>query len=177
MPARSLLLCLLPLLPCSAQPPRAPDLAAQRTAMQKLSFLAGSWTGEAHIYRNPGEPVVLTQTEDAQFKLNGLLLEIEGVGRAQGDGPPALQALGIISYDDQTSAYHMRAFNDGRYLETEVKLLDTGKGITWGFTLGTIQIHAVLRISAAGDWTEMHEITIGAQPARKYMEVRVSPRK
>ena len=67
--------------------------------------------------------------------------------------------------------------NDGRYLETEVKLLDTGKGITWGFTLGTIQTHAVLRISAAGDWTEMHEITIGAQPARKYMEVRVSPRK
>jgi hypothetical protein len=30
----------------------------------------------------------------------------------------------------------MRAFNDGGFLETEVKLLEAGKAITWGFALG-----------------------------------------
>ncbi len=30
----------------------------------------------------------------------------------------------------------MRAFNDGRFLETELKLLESCKGITWGFALG-----------------------------------------
>ena len=31
----------------------------------------------------------------------------------------------------------MRAFNDGRFLETELKLLGDGDGLTWGFALGT----------------------------------------
>jgi hypothetical protein len=41
----------------------------------------------------------------------------------------ALQALGLISFDDETGTYRMRAFNGGRWLETEVKLLDTGRAI------------------------------------------------
>ena len=32
--------------------------------------------------------------------------------------------LGLISFDDETGTYRMRAFNDGRWLETEVKLED-----------------------------------------------------
>lgn len=46
---------------------------------------------------------------------------IEGVGRAKTDGKVSLQALGVISFDDETGTYQMRAFNDGRWLETEVK--------------------------------------------------------
>ena len=30
----------------------------------------------------------------------------------------------------------MRTFNDGRFLETELKLLGDGDGLTWGFALG-----------------------------------------
>ncbi len=30
----------------------------------------------------------------------------------------------------------MRTFNDGRFLETESKLLGDGDGLTWGFALG-----------------------------------------
>jgi hypothetical protein len=32
----------------------------------------------------------------------------------------------------------MRAFNDGRFLESELKLLDDDKGLTWGFGFGQI---------------------------------------
>lgn len=60
------------------------------------------------------------------------MLVIEGVGRNKVDGGLALQALGLISFDDETGAYKMRAFNNGRWLETEVKLADSGDSISWG---------------------------------------------
>ena len=117
----------------------------------------------------------MVQTEDAQYRLDGLLLIIEGMGRNKSDGKVALQALGIISYDDQSGEYRMRAFNDGRYMETGVKLAETGKGITWGFVVGETKTSSVLRINDKGEWTELHQITIGSQPTRKFMELRVSP--
>lgn len=160
-----------------AQPPRAPNVEAQREAMKKLGFLIGTWSGEAHVSRGPGEPLELIQTEEARYKLDGLLLMIEGVGRSRADGKLALQALGIVSYDDATGTYHMRAFNDGRWLETDVTLADGGHGLTWGFTLGEIRTKSTLRINEKGEWTELHEVTMGAQPPRKFMELTVRPQR
>jgi hypothetical protein len=156
-----------------AELPRTPDIGAQRAAMKKLGFLVGKWVGEARLLRGPVEPVVLVQTEEAQFKVDGLVLEIEGIGRTKLDNKPVLQALGIISFDDETSTYHMRAFNDGRFLETDVKLLEGGKSLTWGFALGSIRTSSVLRINEKGEWTELAEITIDSQPGRKLMELTV----
>src|SRR6266480_1188572 len=101
------------------------------------------------------------------------ILEIEGIGRTKPENKRALQALGIISFDDETGKYYMRAFNDGRFLETDVKLFEDGKSLTWGFALGEIRSSAVLRINEKGDWTELAEITIGSQPARKLLELTV----
>lgn len=156
-----------------AELPRTPDIGAQRAAMKKLDFLVGKWAGEARLQRGPGEPVVLAQTEEAQFKLDGLILEIEGIGRAKLDNKPVLQALGIVSFDDETSTYHMRAFNDGRFLETDIKLLEDGKSLTWGFALGSIRTSSVLRINEKGEWTELAEIIIDSQPAKKLLELTV----
>ena len=73
----------------------------------------------------------------------------------------------------------MRAFNDGRWLETEVKLLEDGKSLSWGFTLGEMSTKSVLRINEKGEWTEHAELTIGTRPPVKLMElvVRPTPRK
>jgi hypothetical protein len=109
-----------------------PNIEAQRAAMKKLDFLLGTWAGEARIVRGPGEMVEMMQTEEAQYKLDGLVLTIEGVGRTKSEGKAVLQAFGIISYDDESEKYYMRAFNDGRFLEPEVKLLDAAKGMSWG---------------------------------------------
>jgi hypothetical protein len=147
--------------------------------MKKLDFLMGEWSGQASAARGPGIVVELNQTESAQFKLGGLILMIEGIGRTKADGNLALEALGLISYDDVSGSYRMRAYNDGRWLETEVKLLDEGKGMTWGFTVGEFRTKSVLRINDKGEWTELAEITIGARPPQKLMELvvqRVVPR-
>ncbi len=159
------------------QPLRMPDVEAQRAAMKQLSFLIGRWVGEGRILRGPHETVELNQQEEAQYKLNGLILTIEGIGCSKGDGKTALQALAFVSYDDQSGRYIMRAFNDGRYLETELTLAEDGQGILWGFALGEIKTSSMLRINEEGDWTELTEITIGTQPPRNYMELRVSRQK
>jgi hypothetical protein len=133
-----------------AQPPVVPNMEAQRAALKKLDFLSGKWWGEARVLNGSGEPVELVQTEEAQYKLDGLILTIEGVGRTKVGGKVALQAFAIISYDDQAEAYRMRAFNDGRYLETEAKLNENGNEIRWGFALGEIKTTSVLRINEKG---------------------------
>jgi hypothetical protein len=162
---------------CMAQPPRVPDLEAQRAALKKLDFLVGKWSGEARILRGPGEPLELIQTEQAQYKLDGLILIIEGIGKIKADGKVALQALGIVSYEDERETYHMRAYNDGRYLETDLKLSENGKGMAWGFRLGDIKTSSMLSINEKGEWTELTEIAIGSEAARKFMELTVSRQK
>ncbi len=98
---------------------------------------------------------------------------IEGIGRTKTDGRPALQALGLISFDDDAGTYRMRAFNDGRWLETEIKLADGEDSISWGFTLGEFKTTTVLRINDQDDWTEFGQLTIGDRPPQKMIELRV----
>jgi hypothetical protein len=155
-----------------AQTPQTPDLEAQRIAMKKLDFLVGEWSGEASV-RSRGIVIELNQSEVAQFKIGGLVLVIEGIGRTKADGSLTVQALGLITFDDASRTYRMRAYNDGRWLETEIKLLDEGKAITWGFSLGDIRTHSVLRINDKGEWTELAEITFGANPPQQLLELTV----
>ena len=156
-----------------AQPVHAPNVEEQRAAMKNLSFLVGKWSGHARMQLGPGEPLELTQIENAQYKLDGLVLLIEGTGRTASDGKAVLQALATISYDDEARLYRMHAYNDGRYMETEVKLAEGGKGLAWGFALGQIKTNSTLAINDKGEWTEAGEIAIGAQPPRKFLELTV----
>lgn len=51
--------------------------------MRKVGFLIGKRVGEARLLRGAAESVELLQSEEAQFKLDGLILMIEGVGRTK----------------------------------------------------------------------------------------------
>jgi hypothetical protein len=156
-----------------AQPARTPEVKAQREALQRLDFLIGSWQGTAQLLRGPGVVVDLDQTERAEYRLDGLVLLIEGVGRDRVTGTPLLQAFGLVTYDDERSTYRMRAFNDGRFLETDVALIESGLGMSWGFALDDISTHSVLRISDDGAWTERAELTIGCTPPKTLLNLSV----
>ncbi len=130
-------------------------------------------TGEAHVQRGAGGLTALAQTEEVEYKLDGFVLVIEGTGQAQTDQRPSLEALGVISYDDATGAYRIRAWNDGRFLESEVQLLEDGKSLRWGFGVGEIRSSSLLQIDKDGQWTEKAELTIGSQPPRKLMDLTV----
>src|SRR5882724_8254739 len=82
---------------CSGQ---QPNVTAQREAMKKLELLAGKWPRDASVSRGPGEPMKVVQSENIQFKLDGLVLLLEGT-------------LATVSYDDSTSVYRFRSYSDG----------------------------------------------------------------
>ena len=68
----------------------------------------------------------------------------------------------------------MRAYNDGRYLETDLELTQEHKGVSWGFVGGGTKTSSVLRIDENGKWTESTQITSGSQPSRNLIELAVS---
>lgn len=135
--------------------------------MKKLSFLAGKWSGEATIMRSDG-PAQHTQTEDIQFKLDGLLLLVEGTGR-DAAGQVVFRALATATYDDQTHTYRWRAHSAGRYLDTELKV--TPDGFTWAFDAGQVKVVNTMRLTAKGEWHEITEIIAGTAPPRKTLDM------
>jgi hypothetical protein len=58
----------------------------------------------------------------------------------------------------------MRAFNDGRWLESDIQIVEEGRAISWGFSLGEMSTKSILRIDDNGAWTEKAELTIGTRP-------------
>ncbi len=149
---------------------QAPDLAAQRDAMKKLAFLVGKWEGDANVVTQKG-PVKVRQTESVQYKLDGLILLIEGTGRDPEKGNVMFQAFATVTFDDAAGVYHFRAYNDGRYLDTELKVPENG--FEWGYEAGPAKIRFSMKLNAKGEWVETGEVTMGGGPPRKTFEMTV----
>jgi hypothetical protein len=141
---------------------------AQREAMKKLGFLAGHWSGPVTIARGPGEPLHLTQTENVEFKLDGLVLLIEGRSTGE-DGRAQFEALATIAYDDAGQSYRFRAYNDGHYVDTELKALPDG--FAWGMDAGPAHVANSMHLTAKGEWQETTEVTFAGNPPRRSVEM------
>jgi hypothetical protein len=145
----------------AAQGPGQAGMDVQREAMRKLSFLAGTWTGPVTVVRGPGEPVHLTQTEQVEYKLDGLVLLIEGVS-TDSDGKSSFSALATVSFDETTHAYRIRAYSGGHYIDTELTVLRDG--FSWGFKAGPADIVNTMHLTAKGEWSEATQATMGTNP-------------
>jgi hypothetical protein len=148
-----------------------PNPAVQREAMQKLAFLVGQWKGEATVTMGPGGPKRLQQTEDIQFKLDGLALLVEGTGRDPASGTVEFNALATIAFDEASGTYRFRAHSGGNYLETELKLKD--RGFEWGYTAGSATVSNSMHLDDTGQWVEFTDVVIGGAPPRRTTELRV----
>jgi hypothetical protein len=157
-------------LPLAAQQPPSNSVDVQREAMRKLSFLSGHWSGPVAIVRGPGEPLHLTQTEDVQYKLDGLVLLIEGKSTSA-DGKVLFSALATISYDDASHTYRFRAFNDGHYLDTELSV--PTNGFSWSFTAGPAHIVNTMHLTGKGEWDEVTDVTVGSNPPHRSVEMQL----
>jgi hypothetical protein len=146
----------------------APLIEAQRQAMQKLAFLAGHWSGQVSIVRGPGEPLKATQTEDVQYKLDGLVLLIEGKS-TDGEGRQVFSALATISYDDVSKSYRFRAYNGGRYVDAEFDV--PGNGFSWSYVGGPAHVVNTMHLTEKGQWQESTEVEMGGSPPRKVVEM------
>ena len=147
-------------------PSKAAD--TQREAMRKLEFLVGRWRGPVTIVRGPGEPLHLTQTEDVESRLDGLVLLIEGKSTAA-DGDAPFQALATIAFDEATHTYRFRAYNEGHYLDTELTVLPGG--FSWGFAAGPAHVVNTMHLTGKGQWQESTEVAVGGNPPTKSVDM------
>jgi hypothetical protein len=152
----------------AAQQPASNSVEVQREAMRKLSFLAGHWSGPANIARGPGEALHLTQTEDVDYKLDGLVLLVEGKGTGA-DGKVQFSALATIAYDDASQTYRFRAYHDGHYLDTELSV--PANGFSWGFMAGPAHIVNTMHLTGKGEWEEITEATVGGNPPHRSVDM------
>jgi hypothetical protein len=152
----------------AAQQPPLRDADVQRDAMHKLAFIAGHWSGPITIVHGPGEPLRLTQTENVQFKLGGLVLLIEGKSTGV-DGKAQFQALATVAFDSATLVYHIRAYNDGHYVDSPLAVV--ADGFSWEYTAGTAKIVNTMRLTPKGEWQETTDVTFGNNPPRRSVEM------
>lgn len=152
----------------AAQQPGQDAAATQREAMHKLAFLAGQWSGPVTVTMGPGEPRHLTQTEEVQFKLDGLVLLIEGKS-TDAEGKAEFTALATVAYDDGAKAFRIRAYNDGHYVDTELKVLQDG--FSWGFPAGPVQVTNTMHLTAKGEWQESTDVSFNGNPPHRSVEL------
>jgi hypothetical protein len=149
------------------QPP-SNSVAVQRQAMHKLAFLTGHWSGSVSILRGSDEALHLTQTEDVEYKLDNLVLLIEGKSTS-GDGKVGFQALATVAYDDASHCYRFRAYNNGRYLDTVLSV--SGNGFSWSYTAGPARIVNTMHLTGKGEWEEVTEAIIGSNPPHRSVDM------
>jgi hypothetical protein len=166
--------CLISLsLALIAQEPARSSTDLQRESMHKLSFLTGKWSGPVTIVRGPGEPLHLTQSEDVQYKLDGLVMLVEGKS-TDADGKVLFNALATISYDDSSHTYRIRAYHDGHYIDTELSVVDNG--FAWQFQSGPAQIVNTMQLTKKGEWSEGTEVTVGNNPPNRAVDMLLQHR-
>lgn len=151
---------------CAQAPPSA--IETQRQAMQKLSFLAGRWSGPITVVRGPGEPLHAVQSEDVQFKLDGLVLLVEGKSTSS-DGKVQFSALATISYDDASKTYRFRAYNDGHYIDTELTV--AGNSFSWSYAAGPAHVANTMHLTDKSEWQESTEVKMGTNPPLKAVDM------
>ncbi len=171
---RTELFCWLAIACTAFAQPQRPNVTAQSDAMKKLAFLAGTWTGDATTVR-PNQRIKVKQTEEVSYKLGGLVLLIEGTGRNPDSGEVMFRALATVAYDDAAGVYHFRAYNEGSYLDAELKVLD--KGFEWGYKAGTAQIAFVMKLNDMGEWVETGDVIVGTTPAQRFFDMTVRKQK
>lgn len=151
-----------------AQEPASSSVDTQRAAMRNLSFLVGQWSGPVTIVRGTGEPLHLTQAEDVEYKLDGLVMLVEGRSTSA-EGKVLFRALATVAYDDAAHSYRFRAYHDGHYIDTELTVLD--RGFSWGFSSGPAHIVNNMHLTGKGEWNELTEISVGSNPPHRSVEM------
>lgn len=157
---------------------QAPDYSAQcKQQLQKLTALAGKWKGSGTVTMGPGNTETFAQTEDVQFRLDGTVLQIEGIGRRQPANEVVFNALAIINFDVQKGNYAMRSYlRDGRWTDAWFKIIEN-ELFQWGYAIpgNSGQIRYTITLNAAAQtWQEVGEYSADGTNWHKVFEMNLT---
>ena len=146
--------------------------------MKAFAGWAGRWQGEGFIQLGPGEPEKSTVDERIEYKLDGMVILIEGIGMAPDEATKketiVHHALGVISYNQASSQYKLRSYlKDGR--STDAWLIVTAKNnYQWGFDTPQGKIRYTITIDPIKKtWNEIGEFSNDGTTWRKFFEMNL----
>lgn len=137
-----------------------PSEAVAKEKMNAFSFWAGNWQGEGFIQMGPGPSKHSFVDEHLEFKLDGTVLLIEGIGKSidgqTNESKVVHHALAILSFDQNTDQYKMNSYlKDGRSTEAWVNIIEENK-YEWGFDVPNGKIKYSITIDPAKKtWNEV----------------------
>ena len=144
-------------------------------AMKKLSFLEGEWKGEGWNEFVPGQRRKSPITEMVHYKLGGVVLSVEGIGKTRIPGQQeevvVHHAVGILSYDAKAQLYRMRSYlMNGQSVDAEAKFTDAG--FQWGFQPApTLHMRYTVKLNDKSEWFEIGEMSQDGTSWRKFHEM------
>ncbi|MCX6225076.1 MAG: hypothetical protein NTV01_10080 [Bacteroidia bacterium] len=152
-----------------------PEVVARKIdAMQKMNRLEGRWHGKGWIRKGQGEPKWFDQREDVVYKLNGLLLLIEGTGTNPGTDQVVFNAFAMMSYDPAKEQYNFLSHTlDGNSANTTGHW--EGEKFIWGFNIpqgGSIRF--TMNLETPGQWQESGEYSPDQKTWYKYLEMSLT---
>lgn len=144
--------------------------------MKKLAYFEGRWKGEAITTERNGTKTKINQEENIQFKLDGTVLLIEGIGRNPESGKVVFNAMAVASYDEITQNYKFRSYlMNGNTTDAYFKVLADNK-FEWGFDIpngGKIKFDLVLD-PAKKTWNEKGSYSPDGQAWYPYIELNLT---
>lgn len=158
----------------AAGPARAqmPDGSANRAAMQRLSFMVGTWRGEAWMDRG-GQRMQTTMVETVEPRIDGTVLLVEGRGAVMVQGAERVvhQALGVLFFDAQSGSYTLKSWiGSGHTGDFAVTLGDNM--VSWSREVPGGRVRNTARYTA-DEWHEVGEFSADGASWRQVMEIRL----
>ncbi len=160
------------LLFCAVQAFTQPNLRPSEETVKAMSHLnayEGNWSGDGWVQMGP-QRSLFTVNEFAHSKVGGGVFVFEGLGKDKETEKVIHQAYGIVTYDDETDSYSMRAFRaDAKSMDAPFKVDENGV-IEWGLEVpqGKISYHIEI---VDGQWIEKGNIDMGNGRLFQFLEM------
>ncbi|MGE0772895.1 MAG: hypothetical protein AB7K37_14360 [Cyclobacteriaceae bacterium] len=171
---KKLILVSLVLLSVTFAIAQRPDMSAQcKEAMKKLAYFVGDWQGTATV-QSPQGPMTLQQTEHIQWQMDGLLLQIEGIGR-QND-QIKFHAMAIVNFDPTDQQFKFKSFvKEGFSTNAYFKELKPNQ-FEWGFDVpsGGKTRYVITLDDQKGTWHETGEYSRDGNTWMRFIEMNLT---
>jgi hypothetical protein len=140
-----------------------PTEAVAKEKMKVFSSWAGHWQGEGSIQMGQGMPKKSFVDEYVEFKLDGSILAVEGIGKsleAENKDKISHHAYAILYFDQLANEYKFNTnLKDGRNSQSWFKILEDNK-YAWGFDVPSGKIRYSIHLDATvKTWNEIGEFS------------------
>jgi hypothetical protein len=170
---KKLIPCLLIALTSQVMAQR-PDFAAQcKTEMQKLSYLVGDWKGEASVKNQNGTKTV-AQSEHIEWKVDGLVLSIEGTGSEQ--DKITFQAFAVVNFDITDQQFKLKSFVKEGFSSNAYFKVQEENRFEWGFDIptGSKNKYTITLDPSKKTWYEVGEYSRDGNTWLKFIELNLT---